>query len=67
MSRKPLNVACNHAKPVGRVSSHVDLVAGTRAGEPTMSGYVCHRPACQQRALARVRTFTGKPGVFVPF
>lgn len=67
-SRRPAdNIACPHAKPVGRVSSHDDLNAASRAGEPTVSGYVCHRPTCRTRALARVRAFTGKPGVFVPF
>lgn len=53
--------------PTGRVSSHKDLVAANKAGEPTASVRVCDRKACHEAAFAWVWSVTGLRGEFVAF
>ena len=50
---------CTHTH-IARISSHEDLVAANRDGEPTASTYVCGQRACADAARTWVHSVTGR-------
>ncbi len=57
---------CSHRTQTMRVSSHYDLSAAAKAGEPMASTYCCERQACLDDAREWVRASTRRQAILVP-
>jgi hypothetical protein len=57
---------CKHKRATVRVSSHYDLAAAAKAGEPVASTYCCDREACQDDAMEWVFASTFREPQIVP-